>query len=468
LGHPIFEEFENAGLLIGRRVDTRKISRLSVGRLLDLSSEAAQLTSPDFERPADNRYAHAASLALGGGATPCETLTCRQKRVDGLARFAALYSDRVYIHNFVSDYANHVERSDDLDVAGLRSSFADDLKLLAHIRPLIDAGRIVPLAMPSGKCPHCTVEDSYGADAASRSQTVARSLEQRYLTDVTVTLQKLPEGELDLNWDGPEELLEHGGGGSTLECLPEAMEADESLRASLDDGETIVLTQAQVRLLGEHSSFVASVLRSISFEISVSQTLNASFLTDRALEVEVLNAISSDADIASRNRIVERYLTALVPFVADVPVARLLDLREREEESFVSFRRALNHAIDEYRRQGSTFREVDARALYGDVLAPQLATLDQKVQTAKRGLAAQIARDVAGWTAAISFGIYAGWVPAGIAAAAATLGLAKVGASLLSDGLKARERDATVRNEEYYFLWKVQGAAKQSAHRRNV
>jgi hypothetical protein len=86
------------------------------------------------------------------------------------------------------------------------------------------------------------------------------------------------------------------------------------------------------------------------------------------------------------------------------------------------FKSALAEAIDEYRSNYGHFGEADARALYSDVLQPRIAELDLKVRKARRSLIKGSMRDVLAWTGAIAFGIYAGFVPEGLAAAATALG----------------------------------------------
>src|SRR5262245_35432433 len=85
-----------------------------------------------------------------------------------------------------------------------------------------------------------------------------------------------------------------------------------------------------------------------------------------------------------RGYLVQKHLTSLVPFLGEVPAASVLKLRQREEESFLTYRQALNKAIDDVRTQRSDFSERDARSLYSDVIAPELARLDRVVKTARR------------------------------------------------------------------------------------
>ena len=61
---------------------------------------------------------------------------------------------------------------------------------------------------------------------------------------------------------------------------------------------------------------------------------------------------------------------------------------------------------------------------------------------------------------AISFGIYSGFIPADLIAAAKLLGMGKVAADFLKSAMERADTTASIREEEMYFLWRVRQAAK--------
>lgn len=195
--------------------------------------------------------------------------------------------------------------------------------------------------------------------------------------------------------------------------------------------------------------------------MATSLSLGTMFLTERALDIELLRQLSADTSIEQRNRLLQKYLTCIVPFIDSVHPIDLVKLRQGEEASFILFRHALTRAIDEYKGQKAELTERDAKSIYGDIIQPQLARLDSKVNSARRNLIKKTTAQIAGWTAAISVGLYAGLLPSGIAAAAAALGLTKVIADLGQELLAKRDVEEEIRQEEMYFLWKVRKLARQ-------
>lgn len=107
-----------------------------------------------------------------------------------------------------------------------------------------------------------------------------------------------------------------------------------------------------------------------------------------------------------------------------------------------------------------SFTEQDAREIYSDIINPQLTKLDLKVKSAKRDLLKLSYRKGLAWTATISFGIYSGFIPSNLAAAATALGFSKVAADFLEMAMNKSDSEDNIRNDDMYFLWKVRQLSK--------
>src|SRR2546426_11203308 len=191
------------------------------------------------------------------------------------------------------------------------------------------------------------------------------------------------DGEWSLDCEAPEELLEHGGASISYGAPPPPLgEMPRILQRALD-GETVVLSKELRRKLKQHEDLANRVFASVVFEMAVAQALRTSYLSETELPVQVLSAISGDRDLVRRNYLVQKHLTSVVPFIGDLSAAAVIQLREREQDSFLTYRQALSRAIDNVLAQRSTLKESDARAIYSDVVAPQLARLDRAVRTAR-------------------------------------------------------------------------------------
>lgn len=455
----LFELFDNADLVRNDNVNVSKIRKLSANQIADLSYQTAILTSAKEMPRERSAFAHSASRSLSGEPWPCQELSCRLRRATELAQFAALYSERVYFRNFLGDYSTHFKPAQSSDISKLRQSLADDIAVFLYLRPLIEKGLLIPVTPPQ-YCLHCLTTHSFGSDADKRFKRVFRDLTQRYNEETNITF-KYEDGLYWLQVEGPELLMDHSGviyfsprPNPVIAKMPRVMKGVMA-------GKEMLLSQSTIRKMRFDQHLAGETRSNIVFELAASLSIGTMFLTDRALDIELLRQLSVDPSIEQRNQLLQKHITCIVPFIDSVRPVDLMKLRQTDGDSFILFRNSLTKAIDEYRGQKTGLTERDAKAVYGDIIQPQLARLDSKVHSARRNLIKKTTAQIAGWTAAISIGLYAGLLPSGIAAAAAALGLTKVLAELGQDLLTKRDVEEEIRQEELYFLWKVRKLARQ-------
>jgi hypothetical protein len=140
MNEPFFELLENTGLIRNEVVDADKIAHAKVSTLVEIAEQSAELTSADRLASESSIFAHSASLSLGATRAYCSAETCRINR-------ALLYSDRVYIKNFLADHAPNATKRRVPSDTRFREYFSQDLRILNELRPLITAGVIVPFSL---------------------------------------------------------------------------------------------------------------------------------------------------------------------------------------------------------------------------------------------------------------------------------------------------------------------------------
>lgn len=455
--HILFELLENSGFIKNNAVDHNKVRRTSLTEIIDLGAMSAEITSAE-QLPRDTRaFAHSASLSLGGGIHPCSRLPCRIRHAIELSQFAALYSDKVYIHNFLTNLASHPDEPHDLSV--LRAHLANGLEVLLRLRPLITAKRVIPVTSAESGCAHCFMAKVNAINDfdphVKQGLTSARDyLRKRFLTEAKVTI-RMEGRQYEADIRAPEDLVEHGHHTMALSRIPLALQTLPEVRQRLMRGQAVTLTQKQLAKLRHHEDEVAAILQNVFFEFTISQSFGTSFLTERPIHLKLLQSLTPSSQQEKRNALLKKHLTTLVPFLEGAEPTDLLKLREQEADSFIVFRQAINRAIDEASDKTSEFTERHARELYGDVLEPSLAKLDLKLRSAQNSLVKTSRRKATAWVGAITFGLFSGLLPSSLAAAAKVLGLTKVLADLGEAALQTKGDENLIRSEDMYFLWKV-------------
>jgi hypothetical protein len=221
-----------------------------------------------------------------------------------------------------SDYIGHDPHGrEQLGEDELRLALADDLKILVYLRPLLETGQVV-LFTPTQYCPYCLANESFGPDSDNRMERVFDQLLLRYSQELQVTVQ-LKQQEYRYNIKGPEMLLPH----ARVELIttePGELQKMRSLMQRLQSGEKTTLSSREIKKTFVPDLLANPVIANVTFELAASQSLNTKYLTERTLDLEILNQLSQDPKIERRNQILQKHLTCVVPFLDEVSPADLV------------------------------------------------------------------------------------------------------------------------------------------------
>lgn len=453
----VYAKLQSKGL-IGRGVVKKEaIAKLTKKRIIETANQIASTCVPVFPKKAQSFLAHAASLELTGSSGCCTAMPCRKAKLDQLARFAVIYSDVVYIHNFIADIC----RCEKAETDWLQRRFYDDLSLFLRIRPLVEKGLFIMLTPENHSCPTCFLHRfKINPDMEKRIKKSVKSLGREYLLNTSIIVR----------WDGikygfgctgPSPYYEHGPKWFVRDSIPESMCSMPRLVKRLHDTRKIMISETLKKKLPCHKVLAEGVAMNICFELATSRVLNTSFVTNNPIHISFLKMLTNDTVIEQRNKIAFKHLTTEVPFLGDVTNKNILKIRDREYESFMLFRDAMNEAIEEF-RSTTNIRAKGAKCLYGDIIRPKLAILDHTVKTAKKDLVSKAMHAAMATVAALSFGLYTGFLNAQIAPIAAALGLPKI-ASDIEKFLAIGNAENVIKNDDMYFLWKVKDRANKKS-----
>jgi hypothetical protein len=186
----LFEILEKAGLIKRHTVQPPKVFNMPLAKVLDtLDAATASTLEPAIASQATTN-SHCASIDLSGGRDECVGMTCRLNTAHEVAHFAALYSDRAFIHNFLADYSQSWGHPSLEDSNELRENLLNDMYILLQLRPLIEGNCIAVFSPPANTCPYCYAKRLFGSKANQRLQQAVRRL--------TLELRKTSQVELYL------------------------------------------------------------------------------------------------------------------------------------------------------------------------------------------------------------------------------------------------------------------------------
>jgi hypothetical protein len=238
---------------------------------------------------------------------------------------------------------------------------------------------------------------------------------------------------------GPESMLEHGQSFSNISAV-----------AGIDD-------RAKSFIEGK----VATIMHELLTQNYYSNLSGASILTNRSIDIEALEVMSGASVKAGLKRAaLSDAFAHIVPNIEDATPRSLIDMRNKEGEAFQVYRDALTRAIDEALKA----KDGDYDSIFMDIVEPELHKLKLSVRNSRALLKRDIGRDIAFGAAILTIGIFGGIVPWNIAQIGAQLlallGTAHVGKDIATKVLDLLNEPPSIRENNFYFLWKIQSAGK--------
>lgn len=454
----IIEFLKSRDLMKKSHVNEDNISRLRPSKIIDLAEELESMTVIEDRNDKPSIFRHCASISLGGGGEDCIALDCRRERLNEMLQFAVLFSDRVHIQNYFSEY-RHMRHADE---SIIKEKLYNDLDLVLYLQPFFNKKLVVFLSAQPHLCPNCMAAKlKLDSDSKKRFINGAKKIELEYLKALDVSFVK-GERVYEFVIEASPPFLEHGNRIEIVSQIPDIISSNKVLMNKLNNDGEISLSHSIKKQVGFHRDLAYEVINNVSYGIAASQVLGSSFLTEKSIHVDYMKEISGNEEFNKKNTIALKHLTTIIPFLKNVEIKNLIKLREREGDSFLQFRAVLGKAISEFRSTRGTFSEKDARILYSDVIEPKLSSLEKRVDNAKKDLISSTYRPLIGAVGAISFGLFSGFLSSELLGIAGALGFTKFSSDLIQNVMSLGDGYKEIRNEDLYFLWKVK--RKQSHH----
>ncbi|MBZ5520924.1 MAG: hypothetical protein LAP21_01565 [Acidobacteriia bacterium] len=397
-------------------------------------------------------FTFTASASLRADST-CEEYSCRLKKLDFLGRYTALYANKVMLPLSLSnpDVA--------LPIPWLaKRTLAKSALTLLRLRPLIDAGLVVPVVTRSAHCEH-TFDwvNQMVAAVHNAAERAARHFQGAFRIDYQLPAQS-PTGHSTLYIEGPDELIEHGYLAGLFD-EPSGWR-QKSWRFNRV-GKVELRGQRKVGILYKY--IFEKIADDTTFYLAFGRQHSARYLSDRPGETFLLDALTDDEEVAANNQSLHASLTHLLPLLGDLPIATLLRIRREERDSFIRYRAAVQQLLENILRKKKRVAKREIQELYKENIEPELLHMRSELKQERRRQTRRIVGGVASLAASVAMGVFGGPIPV-LANAAITGASAMVGGRLLA---KAAEEvcehgsNLSAKND-FYFLLRVAQEAEMA------
>jgi hypothetical protein len=401
---------------------------------------------------------------IGGHHGWCGEWGCRLGRAERLARFAALWADRVLIPSYFADYERGFAAGSEED---FRYWLAGDLKVVLALKPVLESG-IVQLFSPSFSfCEECA--RAFGGQVAATRKALAAAkehLEQLYWDKVEVWFGSWPNlahGDRYVALiDGPEDVVPCGGLGFVTPHLPPWL-PERVKRQAVRDAIWYRVPRSRLKATGMLSHGLDLVASDVLTQHVLALRRGTKYLTNRAADAAFLRALNDRDDYASWTEVLGDYLQYEMPIIEAVPLDDLVALRRTEHDAFLVYRDTLRHVIQDRIAGGTVPTDREAAEMYEDLIQPSLNKMRAKVTSIRRSLAKKTGRNVLITAGLVAVGVFSGLLPADVVPLVTAVGGFNIARDVLDSLASAGSASSELRSENLYFLWKI---GERSARRR--
>jgi hypothetical protein len=380
-----------------------------------------------------------ASKSLSGGAHPCGGLECRVASATIGARFSALYADHILIRDPFEEVRHHKQADFDLF-----SNVTASIATLRTWQPLLLSG----LASHSASiCPSCArgYGEKHGLFSESYDQ-LSRALDDE-LAQVSVGIETEDE-EVFLVFGGVNKFFGHDISHHEVSSAQERVR----LRRLLKRRKRLPLSRKQIVDLDVLEHVKGPLLADAVTQAVHRHPTRHIYASNLTTDVDLARRLtaSGNPEMVAAAALLAA-LQHSVPIINDVPISRVMALREENDASFERYRKRIAGLA-------GSCADIKSLRAAGEELKIEYQELDQRIRSRKRSFWGDMKDriSVAAGTVTIGTGAWLSHIisPTVVAILAAAGGLPAAQKALL-EGLASRRNTEEERAAPLFFLWQM-------------
>lgn len=394
------------------------------------------------------KFVASASMRAEAG---CTEPMCRYRKLDFLARYAALYATSIVLPITLPS----PEDNDEFSYVKPRVQQA--LFTLLTCRLVINSERFIPTLMRTSH--HCEHELAFVAQTREVIGDYMEYALKDFAKDFEVRYQrpdKSPSGLPTIYIEGPDTFLEHG---EIVFRQLDGVEPKLSSRRKFD-------TDGMIHIRGKQKHpFLWPIFREIasnsSFYLAYKMHDDVRLLTDLPGEAIFLRELSESTEFVSNTSGLQAIAHSL-PLLSDMSVETLLAIRDEEREAFEAYRVTIREMSNTVMSRGMSKEE--GFDYFASQIAPSLKDLKREIALERKRQTMRTAVGVASLAAGVGIGAFAG-LPLLASVPIAALGTG-IGGKLLTKAVESKcEHGADLRQKnDLFFLMRLIEDDKHRPH----
>lgn len=435
--------------------NSKIISKLNEELLVALIEGLFTCVKTDNMDKESGLFEFQAGGTTSGGSIPCSSFNCRMKQLKKTLDFSVLYADKTTLKSPMDYHVNNLFESGLIDIEGLLF----DIESLFIMEPLINKNIITFYSEYNCICLNCY------KSIKSKENKIRELIMSKELS-----IDELVKNGLnyDLQYqDGSYyvRVFENSKYGFDHEMdviIKDASFLSESFSDielnNIKISKEVSLSSRNRDFLFEKTIvpvFLEPILNDIFYSKLFFEGTGKTYLSDRFVDGDIIKTLSNS--LSKNSNISDAQLLDKIeysfPYVEDSDYKKLIKMREYELDSFKVFRDEFSKEIRNVDLTNNNYREFQR-----DIIQPKINKINNSIHQNKKYIREKRFENVKNGAIypiiTFSLGKYFG------IDMLANLSLTTLSASSQISKIIEKPTKFDVRNEDYYFLWKVQNAFK--------
>lgn len=417
---------------------TQKQMEATVDTLFSLI-QPEYFTKPSFF----NFYSNS---TLGGGPRPCAAPWCRMANVDALARFSALYADKVLIPSPMDVHYKALIAGKPIDPF----DFATSILILLKLKPLVLAHIVGFSSSYLCLCQEClkkiTTQEKKLKDQLSR---LHQYLLKDFVNIARCTLQRDSYGNTSIVVDGLEKYGYHE---HTYTVMPVESPIIKKM-LSKSKSKVIEISPSVMKKLRLADYYLSLSVEDVIRAQIMTEIVDSSYLTNRLSDCEIIDTLRlehSEYIKSFDSKTISSSMFQKIPMISNATIDSIVKLRKSNEDSFVIYRDSINKFL----KKSNNLDQKLIEELQCDLIDPEIHKMQQTIRQNRKALIKNSIRDMALCVAGVSIGVFSGVLPLDYVSTLGVIGGIPTIGKCISD-LRAAFSDDVIKSNNFYFFWKL-------------
>ena len=384
----------------------------------------------------------ALSLEFTGSCDTCQNTACVEITANNLLRFATLYSSKTYLWE---PFTKHLNWKDFSDFG--RFVLANDLMTVLLYKEAVLSNMLIFVREDVHFCSNCYSENLLGSGTTSINlfETLRQETRNLYKENCSyiLTPNQDPRSDevyiIDIEPKEPK---------YTIHKPTQAYYSPKNkLFSKVRKRNSKKIYKNEVHKFPGILKHADDIADKIVRQNYLSELTNSHFLTPHEVDMEIINSVNSNSDNTEHFNILNS-LNHAVPYISELPVSDIIELRNKDSESFINYR----YEIQRLHKELGKDSNLNADEYFKDVIRPKLNEIDKTVKNFKKAKKKSIIHNAVMASGYITIGAF-NLFDTRFATALSALGGFNHGKELQKNIL-SEYPDEVIENK-LFFLWKL-------------